>query len=150
MREDLHTAINSLAIKALIFSFLCHFLIFRLFVITFATPPVPHQPSFVFLGSILQKQDLLTTYAKQSNSQISLNASQFLLTKKKQGGALVMPYGTNPVKPTYTSFVKQNQKMTLKSNFEPNQDLRRQENLDKILGIETKVQPFVPLRLNPQ
>ena len=150
MKENLHTVINSLAIKALIFSFLCHLLIFRLFIITFATPPLPPQPSFVFLGSILQKQDLLNTYTKQSTSQISLNASQFLLTEKKQGGALVMPYSTNPMKPTYSSLVRQNQKMTLKSNFEPHQDLRRQENLDKILGIETKVQPFVPLRLNPR
>ena len=148
MKENLPIDIDALAVKAFMFSFLCHLLVFRLFIITFNTPPIPLRPSFVFLGSILPKTVLSSTYTQPANAQPSLNISQFLLREKTQRAAFV-PNATSPVKPVYTSFVQEGTKTTLKSNFEPQQDLQKQEKLDKILGIETKTQPFVPLRLNP-
>ena len=64
------TDVKLIGLKAILLSFLIHIFFFNFFVFTFRVRTAQPRPLFVFLGSILQKQNLLNIASDQTRPNI--------------------------------------------------------------------------------
>ena len=148
-------AVRYLPIQSLFLSLLIHLTIFSVFVFTFPVYSASFKPTFVFLGSILQQEDMGTPRGQDgpakeyaSSVQDVLNAVNQELFNSSQE-AVGRPFGRLVErKPVFSKPLTTNEKATLKSTFTlPALGTTAAEDAtsDGLTDYETV--PYNPLRL---
>jgi len=138
---------TSLPIKTLLASTLLHFFILHSFIFTFSDQSVSIKPRFVFLGSILQIEDLQGHPSKGNQKAINFGSidisSESNLTKQFVNDAKASS------KPSFSETKLSKEKVFFKSTFYENdgKENKKGSGDKKILGIDLRVPPRLPLRL---
>ena len=131
-----------LTLTTLTLSFVVHLLIFSSVILTFTPKPIPHQPMFVFLGSILPKQDFVTFSLGPSHPPHP--SGEKTLTIQERRIRLNSVNHISPAKPNYSAVVQASPQTILKSNFESG-DAEPTKSSSLTGTVDFK--PYVPLRL---
>lgn len=142
---NLFKANKLLSIKCLLLSAIIHLSLIGIFVFSFPNIADSFKPKFVFLGSILQNEDI---------SKITLNKNKSFVYQKNLYYKTIKtnnPYfNPNSTKPTPIIEKDIEKKKFLKSLFEIFSKSTSKDEIIKEMGIEPKMKPYQPLRLNAQ
>jgi len=128
-------------------SFFIHGLLFSLVIFTFTEQSISVKPSFVFLGSILQKEDFTErTYKSSQNSKEIESLNQ---DKTSQKFRKRLQRSKTIQKPSFFQEIHKYDKSNLKSTFYKKDAVLPTTKIpEKILGIDVKAPKRMPLRLN--
>ena len=131
---------------AILLSILIHLLVIHSFIFTFSPSFVSQKPTFIFLGSLLPKEDLINFSSMEKSSSAKKVISEIdILTQQSH-----FYVQNEPVikKPVFATDIRKSPKTFLKSLFNIENHTPQTENLEKILGIEPNVPTYKPLRLD--
>ncbi|MFA5089250.1 MAG: hypothetical protein WC552_09495 [Candidatus Omnitrophota bacterium] len=137
---------RSVALKAILISFLLHFFFLETTVFTFSVRSVSPNPLFVFLGSILQKSDLVSAPAPRRGQALpsvfnsSLNVAGDSDSRRQE--ELLQE------KPSYSDSLDAKGKIYSKSIPYGQAEIPPEEkDKEKILGIDLTPPKRIPLKL---
>ena len=134
-------------VKALFISFLCHVGCFSLFTFTFQPRFVSKKPSFVFLGSILRKHDLLNSSDESTIYEIDTLPTTSLNVDLSQSAENILFYSSSQ-KPSFIQSRKNDAKKTLKPPIDnPVFEAQRNDRHQKESELDIPVPPHLPLKL---
>ena len=140
MREILVSQ-KQLMTKAVFLSFFVHFLLLNVLVFCFTIPKAIKKPFFVFLGSILQKQDFLVSGLRYSPTTIPFNNLLAIEDPSKLHAASVE-------KPHFHKTIPLKGKPLFKSPGSPQEAPDHLEPAEKkLLDSNFPTPAYVPLRL---
>jgi len=137
-------------LRAILFSILIHFFLIELLILTFPSKHFIKNPPFVFLGSILERQDLSRLaekkpkrQAQQTTLPVSIHSKNNRVSSQKI---------TNVSKPLFSRNMDKTQKNFIKSHFleknkKENSAQGSREEFAEKMGIETDVPEYKPLSL---
>lgn len=132
--------------KAIFISVFFHAAILGTIVFSFTISPAYQKPFFVFLGSILPKQDFLLSRGSYSRTVINTQTTPriFMLSKDSL-------YPLSISKPSFHNTISGRTKLLFKgkafSTTDQQEDKNNSEMIEKSLGIESNIPPYAPLKL---
>ncbi len=138
--RDILVSTKQLITKAVFLSFVVHFLLLSILVFCFPIPPGVPKPFFVFLGSILQKQDFLISGLRYSSTPIPLNS--LLAIEDSQRVQTV-----SVEKPHFHKTIPFQGKPIFKSPKSPEGEQDHLEPVEKKINRDFPTPAYVPLRL---
>ena len=134
--------------NAVIVSLLCHGIFLYFFSFTFPLGAVAHKPSFIFLGSILDKYDVSHVPNSKKNLYDPDMLSQQQITVRSSHSQFYPTKTTAVPKPIFSGRIKSGSKTFFKKDFSSSPvEEHKQEDALENLGIDPTVPPPPKLRL---
>ena len=132
--------------KAIFISFFFHAAVLGTVIFSFTISPGYTKPFFVFLGSILPKQDFIIPGGNYAHTGTPIQSSPQMLMISKH------PLYPAPIsKPSFERNISRRGKAALKtrafSAADQPEDKNSSEMTKKNLGVESKIPPYAPLKL---
>ena len=136
-------------VKAVVISVFFHTVILGAVIFSFPISPGYSKPFFVFLGSILPRQDFILPGGNYTRTGPHIQPSVQILMISKH------PLYPTPIsKPSFQSNISNRGKTLLKmkafSAVDQPEDKNSSKRIEKSLGVESKIPSYVPLKLYAQ
>ena len=138
--RDIFVSQKQLITKAFFVSFVVHFFFLNILIFCFSIPPGIKKPFFVFLGSILQKQDFLVSGLRYSSTPIPFNT---ILATEDSAKKHSLP----PGKPDFHKTIALKGKTLFKNPILPEEQTPL-EPVENKLEREFPSPAYVPLRMH--
>ena len=134
---------GNMARRALAVSVLAHIAFAGLITLTFPIEPARKRPFFVFLGSLLEPQELSPYSLAREASALSLDASAPMIKDNSHFNPVGL---TTVTKPSFPAEVRDGDKEYIKIDFldKPNEDI----DLYKEFKIDAHLPKIIPLQLH--
>ena len=140
--RDISVSQKQLITKAFFVSFVVHFFFLNILIFCFSIPSGIKKPFFVFLGSILQKQDFLVSGLRYSSTPVPFNT---ILTTEDSAKIHNVPLG----KPDFHRTIAVKGKSLFKVPISPEEQTPL-EPVENKLEREFPSPAYVPLRMHPK
>ena len=137
---------HSIIMKTTLLSFVFHLAVINFFVFVFSSKDKKPIPNFIFLGSILEKQDIsesMKPQDKQASPMTQVATDVLLRSHVEQFSSISL------TKPSTPYEWRKPIKLTVKTNFLEPALKTDSQNTANDLGIDLDTTPYQPLRLRP-